>query len=181
MAVNNKKVNTLFKKYYKWLTSCENFNNLAFGQIVNDFCLFGADEMDPHEPKDKKMYIKTFENIARGIIQTSSESKYLNVNEYTSYQIKAVEKIFKAQVDKSDKRIKDLYAKLFEIQDLDKDGKLGVEDLTVSLVYLDMQDGKLNGKLKYEDAITLGYNMNTEEGLSDMISNLNDIKELLYN
>lgn len=181
MKVNNKKVNTLFKKYYKWLTSCDNFNNLAFGETVSDFCLFGSSEVNPYEPKEKNIYVRTFENIAIGIIQTSSKNKYLNLNEYTTYQIKSVEKIFKAQVDKTDQRITDLYSRLFEIQDVDKDGKLSVEDLTVSLVYLDMQDGKLNGKLKYEDAITLGYNMNNEDGLSDMVTSLNEIKELLYN
>lgn len=171
---------TLFSRYYSWLTSSINLYNVTIGLVVNNFSIFGESEVNPNIPQSKGIYIKALEIIAFGIIRSNSDNTYLNFKEYVNYQMNAFEVLFGTKINRQDAKIKKTYETLFELQDLDRDGKLGIQDLAVSLAYLDMQDGILNGKIRYEDAINLGEDINTEHGRMKMKRDLNKLYRFLY-
>ena len=177
---NKNVVPTIFKRYYSWLTDSMNFYNATIGQVVKMFSIFGETNLDPHISSSKGVYAQFMERIAYGIIKSCTNAESLSLFDYINYQIKAMEILFKTKGDLEDENMVHIYKELFFIQDLDKDGRLGVQDLAVSLAYLDMQDGVLNGKFRYEDAITFGQDINSEVGKFKMKLELNNLKELLY-
>ncbi|MBR1754080.1 hypothetical protein IJ732_04510 [bacterium] len=173
-------VPTLFSRYYSWLTSSINLYNITIGLVVNNFSIFGESEVNPNIPQSKGIYVKALEVIAFGIIRTNSDDISLNYKEYVDYQINAFEALFGTKIERENPKFRKTYETLFELQDLDKDGRLGIKDLAVSLAYLDMQDGILNGRIRYEDAISLGEDINTESGRLKMKRDLIKLNRLLY-
>jgi hypothetical protein len=173
-------VPTVFKRYYSWLTNSMNLYNSTIGAVVSMFSIFGVSEVDPHEPTSRDIYVKMLESIAYGIIKSSSNKESLNLEEYINYQIEALETLFHKTADKNNKDMIEAYTNLFHILDSDNDNKLGIRDLTISLAYIDMQDGILNGKFRYEDAINMGQDINSEVGRFKMRLELNNLKALLY-
>lgn len=170
----------LFARYYSWLTNTFNLNCATIGVAVQAFSVFGSSEINPHKLTEKGLYVSCLESIAYGIIKSTTRDEALSIRDYIKYQNTAFEKLFKKQVDANDKDMIENYWNLFEIQDLDKDNKLGIKDLTVSLAYLDVQDGILDGRLRYEDAINLGADIDSEVGRFRMKLELNNLKEMLY-
>lgn len=173
-------VPTLFARYYSWLTNNFNLYCASIGVAVQAFSVFGSSSVNPHVLTEKGQYVNALERIAYGIIKSTTKSESLNIRDYIKYQNKAFEKLFNKSFDINNKDMIENYWNLFEIQDLDKDNKLGIKDLTVSLAYLDMQDGILDGRLKYEDAINLGADIDSEIGRFRMKLELNNLKEMLY-
>lgn len=171
---------TLYSRYYSWLTSSINLYNITIGLVVNNFSIFGESEVDPSIPASKGIYVKALEVIAFGIIRTNSDDICLNYEQYVDYQINAFETLFGTKIERKNPKFSKTYETLFELQDLDKDGKLGIRDLAVSLAYLDMQDGILNGRIRYQDAISLGEDINTEQGRLKMKRDLIKLNRMLY-
>ena len=176
----NHVVPSLFTRYYSWLTNNFNLYCTTIGVAVKAFSVFGSSEINPHVLTQKGLYVRTLESIAYGIIKSTTRDESLSIRDYIKYQNLAFQKLFNRSFDFNDKDMMENYWSLFEIQDLDNDNKLGIRDLTVSLAYLDSQDGVLNGKLRYEDAINLGADIDSDVGKFRMKLELNHLKELLY-
>ena len=142
--------------------------------------MFGETEINAKINTEKNAYIKAIETIAYGIIKSCTNAESLGLFDYINYQVNALEKVFNAPCDTREEYMVKTYKELFFLQDLDGDGRLGVQDLAVSIAYLDMQDGVLNGKLRYQDAITLGSDIESEVGKFKMKLELSNLKEMLY-
>lgn len=173
-------VPALFQRYYNWLTNSVNLYKATVGVLVNAFSLFPETQINIKNPADKKRYVDALETIAYGIIKKHSMSEDLGLFEYINYQVTALKRLFKCEGDIKDSNMIASYKNLFYVQDTDNDGKLDVKDLAVSIAYLDMQDGVLDGNFQYIDAITLGEDIDKETGRFKMRLELKHLREFLY-